>query len=95
MDDAGTTQDSVDLEEVEDTEANDECDDSNDNRNDALQFFSSLLTAIYNSKAPTKKAEEPPKSTVSAVCAFLVKAERILPKQTGKGEMFFHFVFYL
>lgn len=90
MDDTGATQDSVELEEAEDTEANDECDDSNDNKNAALLFFMSLLTAIYNSKAPTKKAKEPPESTVSAVCAFLVKAEKILPEQTGKGEILFH-----
>lgn len=82
--------------ERDDQERNDECNDSNDSKNESLQFFLSLLTAIYNSKCPplhytdmTKPTPENTSKTVLAVRACWVKAKNFLPEETGEGKTHF------
>lgn len=85
--------------ERDDQERNDECNDSNDSKNEALKFFLSLLTAIYNSKCPplhytdtTKPTPENTSKTVLAVRACWVKAKNFLPEETGEGKTHFDLV---
>ncbi|KAF9201869.1 hypothetical protein BGZ59_002472, partial [Podila verticillata] len=79
--------------ERDDQERNDECNDSNDSKNETLKFFLSLLTAIYNSKCPplhytdtTKPTPENTSKTVLAVRACWVKAKNFLPEETGEAD---------
>lgn len=63
-------------------------DDSEDSRkNPPLQFFMSLLSAIYNAEPPVNKQNE--SNSVKAVRAFLIKAKDFLPPQNGRGKLFF------
>jgi len=85
-------QDSIKPEEMEDLESNDECDSSSDKKKEALQFFITLLSAIYKSETPPLHYMDlridPKKTSVSvlAVRAFFDKAKKFLPRETGKGR---------
>ena len=83
-------QDSIKPEEMEDLESNDECDSSSDKKKEALQFFITLLSAIYKSETPPLHYMDlridPKKTSVSvlAVRAFFDKAKKFLPRETGQ-----------
>ncbi|KAG0329520.1 hypothetical protein BG000_012074, partial [Podila horticola] len=78
-----TTQDSEEPEGPEENEEDVEFDDKNDGKNDSLQFFLSLLTAVHSSKRPSVKGK-----SGLAVCTFLDRAKNFIPPrvETGSGS---------
>ena len=77
----GAIEDFMEPVETEEKEEINKSNNSNSRKNEALQFFLSLLSAIYNLEPPKKTAVynlEPSKkesNSVLAVYAFLVKAK--------------------
>ncbi|KAF9324069.1 hypothetical protein BG006_000898 [Podila minutissima] len=82
--DGDVKQDSIEPEGAEEAAAenNAEVNDSNDHKNPALQYFVSILSAIYNSETPSM-VPTPNSVLILAAHKFLTKAEEFLPPRTG------------